>query len=80
MILLYTPTTNNSIFIRSRSLLLTAIALTTLMHHSSLLNHIINTTTGKSADDADYSAKQAHVELAMRMRKRDAGSAPNVGK
>jgi hypothetical protein len=24
--------------------------------------------TGKSADDADYSAKQAHVELAMRMR------------
>lgn len=35
--------------------------------------------TGKSADDADYSAKQAHVELAMRMRKRDPGSAPNVG-
>lgn len=34
---------------------------------------------GKSADDADYSAKQAHVELAMRMRKRDAGSAPNLG-
>ena len=34
---------------------------------------------GKSADDADYSAKQAHVELAMRMRKRDPGSAPNVG-
>jgi hypothetical protein len=24
--------------------------------------------SGKSADDADYSAKQAHVELAMRMR------------
>ena len=35
--------------------------------------------TGKSADDADYTNKQAHVELAMRMRKRDPGSAPNVG-
>jgi hypothetical protein len=31
--------------------------------------HIVVTGfTGKSADDADYSAKQAHVELAMRMR------------
>ncbi|KAJ3583701.1 hypothetical protein NHX12_015815 [Muraenolepis orangiensis] len=27
----------------------------------------------------EYSAKQAHVELAERMRKRDAGSAPNLG-
>lgn len=27
----------------------------------------------------DYSAKQAHVELAERMRKRDPGSAPNLG-
>lgn len=27
----------------------------------------------------DYTAKQAHVELAERMRKRDAGSAPNLG-
>ncbi|XP_077994710.1 DNA polymerase delta catalytic subunit-like [Glandiceps talaboti] len=27
----------------------------------------------------DYTAKQAHVELAARMRKRDAGSAPNLG-
>jgi len=35
--------------------------------------------TGKSADDSSYNAKQAHVELAMRMRKRDPGSAPNVG-
>lgn len=40
---------------------------------------VITKSLGKSADDADYSAKQAHVELAMRMRKRDAGSAPNVG-
>ncbi|XP_046893515.1 DNA polymerase delta catalytic subunit isoform X1 [Hypomesus transpacificus] len=27
----------------------------------------------------EYTAKQAHVELAERMRKRDAGSAPNLG-
>jgi DNA polymerase delta subunit 1 len=40
---------------------------------------VISKSLGKSADDADYSAKQAHVELAMRMKKRDAGSAPNVG-
>ena len=29
--------------------------------------------------DADYAAKQAHVELAHRMAKRDAGSAPKLG-
>uniref|UniRef100_T1JE16 DNA polymerase n=1 Tax=Strigamia maritima TaxID=126957 RepID=T1JE16_STRMM len=29
--------------------------------------------------DGDYKAKQAHVELAHRMKKRDAGSAPNLG-
>lgn len=40
---------------------------------------VITKQLGKSADDADYTSKQAHVELAMRMRKRDAGSAPNVG-
>lgn len=40
---------------------------------------VITKSLGKSADDADYAAKQAHVELAMRMKKRDAGSAPNVG-
>ncbi len=40
---------------------------------------VITKSLGKSADDADYSAKQAHVELAMRMKKRDPGSAPNVG-
>ena len=27
----------------------------------------------------DYAGKQAHVELAERMKQRDAGSAPNVG-
>jgi hypothetical protein len=27
----------------------------------------------------DYAGKQAHVELAERMRKRDAGSAPAMG-
>lgn len=40
---------------------------------------VITKSLGKSADDADYSAKQAHVELAMRMKKRDPGTAPNVG-
>jgi DNA polymerase elongation subunit (family B) len=34
---------------------------------------VITKSLGKSADDSDYSAKQAHVELAMRMKKRDAG-------
>lgn len=40
---------------------------------------VISKSLGKSADDADYTSKQAHVELAMRMKKRDPGSAPNVG-
>jgi len=40
---------------------------------------VITKSLGKSADDADYSSKQAHVELAMRMKKRDPGTAPNVG-
>jgi DNA polymerase delta subunit 1 len=40
---------------------------------------VISKSLGKSADDAGYTAKQAHVELAMRMKKRDAGTAPNVG-
>ena len=30
---------------------------------------VISKSLGKSADDADYSNKQAHVELAMRMKK-----------
>lgn len=33
----------------------------------------------KAYSKQDYSAKQAHVELAERMRKRDAGSAPTLG-
>lgn len=33
----------------------------------------------KQISRADYAAKQAHVELAERMRKRDAGSAPTLG-
>jgi DNA polymerase delta subunit 1 len=37
---------------------------------------VITKSLGKSADDSDYSAKQAHVELAMRMKKRDAGELP----
>jgi len=34
---------------------------------------------GKGGSSDDYAAKQAHVELAERMRKRDPGSAPQVG-
>lgn len=33
----------------------------------------------KALTKEDYSAKQAHVELAQRMKKRDAGSAPTLG-
>ncbi|CAG8602463.1 12440_t:CDS:10 [Funneliformis mosseae] len=33
----------------------------------------------KALSKSDYSAKQPHVELAERMRKRDAGSAPTLG-
>ena len=33
----------------------------------------------KALTKSDYTAKQAHVELAERMRKRDAGSAPALG-
>ncbi|KAG2226707.1 hypothetical protein INT45_001054 [Circinella minor] len=33
----------------------------------------------KALSKSDYAAKQAHVELAERMRKRDAGSAPSLG-
>jgi len=40
---------------------------------------VITKSLGKSADSEDYAAKQAHVELAMRMKKRDPGTAPNVG-
>lgn len=40
---------------------------------------VITKSLGKSASDDDYVNKQAHVELAMRMKKRDPGSAPQVG-
>lgn len=40
---------------------------------------VITKALGKSADESGYAAKQAHVELAMRMKKRDAGTAPQVG-
>lgn len=40
---------------------------------------VITKALGKSASSDDYAAKQAHVELAERMRKRDPGSAPAVG-
>jgi len=40
---------------------------------------VISKSLGKSADAADYANKQAHVELAERMRKRDPRSAPVVG-
>lgn len=33
----------------------------------------------KALAKADYAGKQAHVELAERMKQRDAGSAPAVG-
>lgn len=40
---------------------------------------VITKALAKSADSEGYTAKQAHVELAMRMKKRDPGTAPNVG-
>lgn len=40
---------------------------------------VITKALGKGASDSDYKAKQAHVELAERMRKRDPGTAPAVG-
>jgi len=40
---------------------------------------VITKSLGKGATAADYSAKQAHVELAERMRKRDPASAPGSG-
>eukprot|EP01138_Halocafeteria_seosinensis_P001695 gb/GECG01001738.1/.p1 GENE.gb/GECG01001738.1/~~gb/GECG01001738.1/.p1 ORF type:complete len:1129 (+),score=127.59 gb/GECG01001738.1/:1-3387(+) len=40
---------------------------------------VITKALGKSGDSSGYAAKQAHVELAERMRKRDPGSAPVVG-
>lgn len=36
-------------------------------------------TKALSKSESEYTAKQAHVQLAERMRKRDAGSAPTLG-
>jgi DNA polymerase delta subunit 1 len=49
---------------------------------SSLLQNkvdISNLVITKALTKLDYAGKQAHVELAERMRKRDAGSAPALG-
>lgn len=40
---------------------------------------VITKSLGKSANADDYTSKQAHVELAERMRKRDPTTAPVVG-
>merc|ERR1719161_1497547 len=40
---------------------------------------VITKSLGKGANAEDYAAKQAHVELAERMRKRDPSSAPGSG-
>ena len=40
---------------------------------------MVTKSLGKSADSEEYKAKQAHVELAARMKKRDPANAPNVG-
>ncbi|KAF5185052.1 Dna polymerase delta catalytic subunit, partial [Thalictrum thalictroides] len=48
-----------------------------LMNRMDLSLLVITKGLTKTADD--YNAKAAHVELAERMRKRDAATAPNVG-
>merc|ERR1719343_1985710 len=40
---------------------------------------VITKSLGKGANATDYAAKQAHVELAERMRKRDPSTAPGSG-
>jgi DNA polymerase delta subunit 1 len=49
------------------------------MHECALAFQVITKSLSKSANAEDYSSKQAHVELAERMRKRDAATAPVVG-
>lgn len=48
-----------------------------LQNKVDLSQLVITKQLSKSGED--YSAKQAHVELAERMKKRDAGSAPAMG-
>ncbi|ORX95879.1 DNA polymerase delta catalytic subunit [Clohesyomyces aquaticus] len=54
-----------------------------LQNKVDLSNLVITKALTKSSDkdgkDGGYTAKQAHVELAERMKKRDAGSAPGLG-
>jgi DNA polymerase delta subunit 1 len=50
-----------------------------LMNRLDLSLLVISKSLGKGAESKDYAAKQAHVELAERMRKRDPASAPAVG-
>ena len=47
-----------------------------LLQNKIDLSHLV---ISKALGKADYAAKQAHNELAERMRKRDAGSAPSLG-
>jgi DNA polymerase delta subunit 1 len=62
-----------------------ALDYTKMMISELLLNKldlsllVITKALGKSADSSEYSNKQAHVELAERMRQRDPSSAPVVG-
>lgn len=48
-----------------------------LQNKVDLSQLVITKALSKSGDE--YAGKQAHVELAERMRKRDAGTAPNMG-
>jgi DNA polymerase delta subunit 1 len=50
--------------------------ISSLLHNKIDLSVLVIT---KALSKSDYTAKQAHVELAERMRKRDAGSAPTLG-
>jgi DNA polymerase delta subunit 1 len=46
---------------------------------SILLSSLVSSLTIILYLETDYAVKQAHVELAERMKKRDAGSAPALG-
>ena len=50
-----------------------------LMNKLDISMLVITKQLQKTVDDADYKAKQAHVELAARLKQRDAGSAPMLG-
>lgn len=49
-----------------------------LLQNKIDLSHLVITKALSKAGE-DYAGKQAHVELAERMRKRDAATAPNMG-